>query len=276
MCPGWGEYSPPSPRQTYPSTPNPHPSLRTDWLRCACENITFLQLRWRAACVTLNQSFRIVYKKRRTNTCTGMSVVQVTCAMTEGRMCGCGVRGVLTSYQIYSHIYIYFTFYLTLRLYNLFTRFGSQMKRCLVLNFYRPQTKFAKVIFSQVSVHGGVCPIACWDTQPPPGRHPFPFADTPLGRHTLSPGKTPPSRRLLQRTVRILLECILVFFWNCKHQSYQKNNLMRLNCGPSTANHHCFKRSLSSKTILDGMEYYCLHLSTAESIKTFGESDLRI
>ena len=41
----------------------------------------------------------------------------------------------------------------------------------------------------------------------PLGRHPP--AD-PLGRHTL-PGQTPPSpRQPLQRTVRILLECILV------------------------------------------------------------------
>ena len=34
---------------------------------------------------------------------------------------------------------------------------------------YRPQTKFAKVRFSQVSVcrQGGVYPIACWDTHTP-------------------------------------------------------------------------------------------------------------
>ena len=49
---------------------------------------------------------------------------------------------------------------------------------------YRPQTKFAKVMFSQVSVcprGGGVCPIACWDTHPqqvPPGRY-TPRTDTP-------------------------------------------------------------------------------------------------
>ena len=43
-----------------------------------------------------------------------------------------------------------------------------------------------------------------------------PWADTPLGRpppgQTPPPRQTPPSRRLLLRTVRILLECI-VFFW---------------------------------------------------------------
>ena len=43
----------------------------------------------------------------------------------------------------------------------------------------------------------------------PPGRH-TPQADTPLGRHP--PGRTPlpPSRQLPQRTVCIVLECILV------------------------------------------------------------------
>ena len=53
-----------------------------------------------------------------------------------------------------------------------------------------------------------------WET--PPGRHPPPgqtspsWADTPLGRQP--PGQTPPppSRRLLQWTIRVLLECILV------------------------------------------------------------------
>ena len=43
------------------------------------------------------------------------------------------------------------------------------------------------------SVHAGIHP---------PGQTP-PWADTP-------PGQTPPSRRPLQRTVRILLECFLV------------------------------------------------------------------
>ena len=59
-------------------------------------------------------------------------------------------------------------------------------------NFYRPQTKFANVMFSHVSVcpwgEGGVCPIACWDTPPdqmqtPPGsRQPPPGPDTPSPR----------------------------------------------------------------------------------------------
>ena len=42
---------------------------------------------------------------------------------------------------------------------------------------YRPQTMFAKVMFSQVSVcPQGVCHIACWDAYPL-GRHPS-WADT--------------------------------------------------------------------------------------------------
>ena len=55
------------------------------------------------------------------------------------------------------------------------------MKMHLNILNYRPQTKFAKVMFSQASVcpQGGVCPIACWDTPPwTRGRHP-PGADTP-------------------------------------------------------------------------------------------------
>ena len=52
----------------------------------------------------------------------------------------------------------------------------------LFANFYRPQTKFAKVMFLHLSVshsvhRAGVCLSACWDTprkQKPPGsRHPL-------------------------------------------------------------------------------------------------------
>ena len=54
-------------------------------------------------------------------------------------------------------------------------------------------------------VHAGIHPLR--QTPPPP-------AD-PLGRHPWAdtPGQTPPSRRLLLRTVRILLECILVYLF---------------------------------------------------------------
>ena len=73
------------------------------------------------------------------------------------------------------------------------------------------------------SVHrgGGVCRSACWDTPHPP-RGP-PGADTPTTRSRYPQEHTPPgadnppgadtppprNRRLLLRTVRILLECIL-------------------------------------------------------------------
>ena len=107
---------------------------------------------------------------------------------------------------------------------------------------------FLKVLFLHLfvshSVHRrGVCLSACWDTTPPPKqqappgtRHPPPGADppgadtpleqtppgpgTPLEADTPSPQSrppreqtTPPGRRLPLRTVRNLLECILVEVW---------------------------------------------------------------
>ena len=74
---------------------------------------------------------------------------------------------------------------------------------CIKANYF-PQTKFAKVRFLLLSVilstvGGGVCLSACWDTHPPPGRHPLgrqlpgrhPLADTPL-EQTPSRRQTPP------------------------------------------------------------------------------------
>ena len=74
-------------------------------------------------------------------------------------------------------------------------------------------------------------PIAPPSRHPPQSRHPpgagtpgagTPGAGTPLGagappqcRHPLEQAPPPPSRRLLLRTVRILLECILVFLKFC-------------------------------------------------------------
>ena len=95
----------------------------------------------------------------------------------------------------------------------------------VIFHFYR--LRCGKVIFSQASVilftgRGGAAAIPPRTHTPriytPSGRH-TPWADTPLGhdppgRHT--PGHTPlwtdtqPLEWLLQRTVRILLECILV------------------------------------------------------------------
>ena len=75
---------------------------------------------------------------------------------------------------------------------------------------------------SRILSKGGVCPIACWDTQPSPrtrGRHSPEQTHTPRSRH---PPEEPPGAdtpALLQcmlgdtgkkRVVRILLECILV------------------------------------------------------------------
>ena len=110
---------------------------------------------------------------------------------------------------------------------------------------YRPQQSCEGYVFTPVchSVHRGVCLSACWHTTiPPQSRHP-PGADTPLEQTPAGPGaplgadtprsrppgtghppgpgtppgadtpprnQAPPSRRLLLRTVRILLECILV------------------------------------------------------------------
>ena len=86
------------------------------------------------------------------------------------------------------------------------------------LSFYRQQRSCDKVIFLHVSVilsKGGA------------GRG---LSDNPLDRHPLdkhSPGQTPPTPqgRPLQRTVRILLECILVSILSMK--SGHELNLLR-------------------------------------------------
>ena len=82
------------------------------------------------------------------------------------------------------------------------------------VSFYRPQTKLWKGnVFTSVCQEfcpRGVYPSMHWADPPTgqaaPGKHPP--RQTPPGRH-------PPSRWLLQRTVRILLECILVFCCCC-------------------------------------------------------------
>ena len=73
----------------------------------------------------------------------------------------------------------------------------------------------AKVIFLHMSVihsvHRGVCLSACWDA-PAPGTRP-PLGTRPPGADTNPP---PPGSRLqhtvYERPVRILLECIVVWF----------------------------------------------------------------
>ena len=73
---------------------------------------------------------------------------------------------------------------------------------------YRSQTKLRRLCFYtclSFCSQGGFCLSACWDIPPgadPPGTDPLPSG---------APRKqTPLSRRPLLRTVRILLECILV------------------------------------------------------------------
>ena len=78
------------------------------------------------------------------------------------------------------------------------------------LNIFTVHNEVAKVMFLQASVcphAGGVCLSACWDTTPPP-----PGADIPQ-EQTTPRTDTPPGRRPLLRTVRILLECIFVTFY---------------------------------------------------------------
>ena len=94
----------------------------------------------------------------------------------------------------------------------------------LSYNCYRPQTKFAKVIFLHLSVHGGgeggVCLSVCWDTLPrsrypswqqtrPPSRehtHPWeqtsPREQTPTGADTPHPSPQEQTPNPVSRTPR--------------------------------------------------------------------------
>ena len=105
--------------------------------------------------------------------------------------------------------------------------------------FYRPQRSCEGYVFTPVCLsteRGDVFLSACWDTilpgagnppdqtrpprnRNPPGTRPAPPQQTQSGPdQTRPPGSSPPpqdqtrppSRQLLVRTVRILLECILV------------------------------------------------------------------
>ena len=83
----------------------------------------------------------------------------------------------------------------------------------LVIYFYHPQRSCGKVMFSQASVilfaGGGGCGRHTLAEIPPS----WPYTLRASGRHPhrQTPSPTPPQRWLLQRTVSILLECILVF-----------------------------------------------------------------
>ena len=91
----------------------------------------------------------------------------------------------------------------------------------ILSNFLYYDRSCGKVIFSQASVILSEWEGCVWQTPPawadhPPGDPPWadtPWADTPWADHPqadTSLGRHPLSRRPLQRTVRILLECILV------------------------------------------------------------------
>ena len=82
---------------------------------------------------------------------------------------------------------------------------------CVLLNYYRPQRGCGKVVLLHLSVSHSVHCSEGGLYRHPLGRHPG--ADTPLGRLPLGrhpPRADSPLRRLLHRTVRILLECYLV------------------------------------------------------------------
>ena len=76
---------------------------------------------------------------------------------------------------------------------------------------------YGKIIFSQACVKSSVHRGGGGPTSVHAGIH-TPLDRSPMGRHphgqTHTPARHTPSRRLLQRTVRILLECILVFIKN--------------------------------------------------------------
>ena len=120
---------------------------------------------------------------------------------------------------------------------------GLTLKHRLHCCFYRPQTKFAKAMFSQVSV----CPrgrrrvclpgihILHGTHNPPPPKACTPPRHTQPSRHAHTSGMHAPKGHarppqilrdaLNERPVRILLECILVFikvyilFAKCKRNN---------------------------------------------------------
>ena len=101
-----------------------------------------------------------------------------------------------------------------------------QFQNFLMCAFYRPQTKFAKVMFLHVSVilsTGGMsAPLQCWNTPPRPEAGTSTPPPSTRGRYAPAPeagtswtrGRYPPVQCMLgdmgnKRVVRILLECNL-------------------------------------------------------------------
>ena len=129
-----------------------------------------------------------------------------------------------------------------------------------VAGCYRPQRSCGKVMFLHLSVshsvhegvsasvHAGIHPPGRYTRSRytprqvhPPGTPPWqghPLADTPPGRYTHTPGRythppwqvhthprqVHPPRRSLQRTVRILLECFLVFLFRRSRDTFTGYN----------------------------------------------------
>ena len=111
------------------------------------------------------------------------------------------------------------------------TSYVRDLKRGLKLtspwpNFYRPQTKFAKVMFLHVSVilstggwgWGCLVPGGCLVLGGTWSR------GLPAPRGACSGGVEIPPWRLLLRAVRILLECILVNHWFTRNETYHLKN----------------------------------------------------
>ena len=119
--------------------------------------------------------------------------------------------------------------------------FGVSARYTTRVGIYCPQRSCGKAMFLHLSVSHSVNRRRVSGRHIPPGRHPR--ADT-----------TPPSRQLLQRTVRILLECILV---------YSKNTIftqLRFTQPNSTKFHQRLK--CTSRRVRGGMHFneYALKL----------------
>ena len=203
------------PRRVYTLCPlhaGIHPPPWTDWMTHACENITFPQLLLRTVISFLGGYHWIRNQDPSTR------LVGVSPGFPVGKPV---TRRSVCQFEQKKH-----------EIKDIFTDWG-RVTEFLPSAFVATGNVFTPVCHS-VHVGGGVCLTACWDT-PPPSRHPTPQADTPPGqtppgqtplgqtppgqthppgqtpRTDTPPGQIPPSsRRLLQRTVRILLECILV------------------------------------------------------------------
>ena len=85
----------------------------------------------------------------------------------------------------------------------------TKSRMCSIFTyFYRPQRSCEGYVFTRVCLSTRVGSTWAGTPHPPGSTHTH---TPPPGAHP--PGSTPPGRRLTLRTVRILLECILVEFY---------------------------------------------------------------